>query len=111
MTQQTMSKCREFLKREFNVHETLTLLKGYGYKFWSWGGDSFTNLEYRGLVFKVNGHHHKGYVLITLDWTDTYDVYIISTHGNVLNEYHMVYHEMLFDIIDDRIEKIPEYSS
>ena len=109
MTNKLKEKCKELIKREFRVGDTLILLQSNGFKFWSWGSSNFTNFENKGLLFKVNGYHHKGYVLITLDWTDTYDVYILSTHGNVIDTYNMVYFDMLFDIIDNRVERIPEY--
>lgn len=112
MTKNVIEKCKELTKkgkREFDVKQVLSLFNHHGFKFWSWGSSKFTNLEDKGLLFKVNGHHHKGYVFITLDFSDTFDVYIISTHGNVLNEYNLIYVDMLFDTIDTRIEKIPEY--
>jgi hypothetical protein len=57
----------------------------------------------------VNGHHHKGYVFVALDWSDTFDVHIINTQGRVLNTYNEVYIDELFNVIDNRIEKIKEY--
>lgn len=96
-------------KMEFGTKELQLFLIRHGFRFWSWGATNFWNVLGRGLLFKVNGHHHKGYVLIGLDYSDTFDVYFISTHGNVVDEKHMVYIDMLFDIIDERIEKIPEY--
>ena len=68
-----------------------------------------TNIENKGLMFKVNGHHHKGYVLITLDWMDTYDVHLVTTHGNIVKSFEMVYFDMLVEIIDNNIERIEEY--
>ena len=105
----TFETITPLLKMEFNVSETLTLLRQYGFKFFSWGASRFTNINDKGLIFKVNGHHHKGYVLITLDWTDTYEVHIISTHGNIKSSTEMVYFDMLFDVIDKKIEYIPQY--
>jgi hypothetical protein len=58
----------------------------------------------------VRGNHHKGYVFITLNWTDTYIVYIINIRGNILNKYEMVYFDDLVEIIDNRIEKVKDYS-
>jgi len=96
-------------EREFNTKETVQLLTAHGVIFWSWGVSKFTNLANKGLLFKVRGNHHKGYVLITLGWNDTYCVYIINTHGKILDEYKEVYCDMLVDVIDNRIEYIKDY--
>ena len=37
-------------------------------------------------MFKVNGHHHKGWVLITLAWNDTYTLRFFSTQFNEVKE-------------------------
>lgn len=103
------SKIEPLLKMEFDVRETLTVLKYDIRVFWSWGVSRLTNVHNKGLMFKVNGHHHKGYVLITLDWSDTYDVHLITTHGNIVKSFDMVYFDDLVEIIDSNIERIPEY--
>ena len=97
-------------EREFNTKETVQLLSSHGAIFWSWGAKNFTNLANKALIFKVNGHHHKGYVLITLAWNDTYSVYMLTTHGKIISEYKEVYCDMLVEVIDNRIEKIPDYT-
>ncbi len=97
------------LKRDFDVQGIQKFFSQHGFLFWSWGVSSFSNLMNKGLLMKVNGHHHKGYVLVVLDYSDTFDVYFISTHGNIIDQKHLVYIDMLFDVIDNRIEKIPEY--
>ncbi len=109
MTDELMRKCMEFGQREFNPKETLDLLKMYGPRLMSWGPSNFRNLNYKVLVFKVNGHHHKGYVCINLGWDDTYTIRLVSTHGNVKFEMEGVYFDMLFDTLDEQIERIPEY--
>ena len=104
-----LSKIEPLLKMEFDVRETLSVLKHNLNIFWSWGVSRLTNVHNKGLMFKVNGHHHKGYVLITLDWSDTYNVHLISTHGNIIKSFDMVYFDMLVEIIDSNVERIPEY--
>ena len=74
MTRKLIQLCRGLGEREFDTRETLQLLQRYQFRFWSWGGNGFTNLENKGLLFKVQGNHHKGYVLITLGYDDTYKV-------------------------------------
>ena len=67
------------------------------------------NVENKGLLMKVNGHHHKGYVFITLGYEDLHKVHIISTHGNVKQTIEGIFFDMLSEIIDNRIEKIKDY--
>jgi hypothetical protein len=96
-------------EREFNPSETLSVLRYDPSIFWSWGATEFSNFGDRALMFKVSGHHHKGYVLITLAYDDTYSVYIVSNKAEVLNTYTMVYFDDLTELIDNRIEKIKDY--
>ena len=104
-----LTKCIEYGEREFYPGETIKLLNMYGFRFWSWGASGFINLNNKGLVFKVKGHHHKGYVCINLAWNDTYTVRLISTQGNEKFKQEEVYCDMLFDVLDEQIERIPEY--
>ena len=104
-----LSVVKPLLKREFIVNETMLLLNSYGLKLWSWGISKRINFENKGLLLKVSGNHHKGLVLITLDYNDTYCVDIISNKGEILETFDMVYFDQLFDVIDRRIELINEY--
>ena len=111
MTQkQIFEISKEHFVREFNTTETLQLLRSYGYKFWSWGADKFVNLKDKGLSFKVNGNKHKGFVLITLNASDLYEVRLYSTTGKNKCTMIDVYFDELFDRIDEKIEKIAIYS-
>ncbi len=97
------------LQREFDLRETLQVFNRNQPMYWSWGVSKKINISDKGLLLKVSGNHHKGWVLIRLSWDDTYSVFIVSNKGEVLNEYHNVYWDMLADVIDDRVERIPEY--
>jgi hypothetical protein len=110
MTENQREVCSPLLKREFSVKPILDFLIGHTYRFWSWGSTKYSNVSDKGLFFKVNGNHHKGYVLITLDWSDTFDVHIINTKNRVIDTFTGVYIDQLFDVIDERIEKIPTYT-
>jgi hypothetical protein len=44
-----------------------------------------------------------------LGYDDTYKVHIVSTQGNVKDTYEGIYFDMLFETIDNRIERISEY--
>ena len=109
MTTKFIRTVNELLEREFDVNETVNLLRQYGFRYLSWGVSKLVNYSKKSLILKVNGHHHKSYVVITLSWDDTYSVYIINNRGVILDTYKMVYFDQLFDIIDKRIERIPEY--
>lgn len=109
MTHELMKQCFEFGEREFNTKETLDLLKMNGFKFWSWGANNFRNLQDKVLTFKVQGHHHKGYVCISLGWDDTYTIRLMTTQGRVKFKMEGVYFDELFEILDEKIERIPEY--
>lgn len=109
MNTEIIKVIEESEEREFNPQETLQVLKHNIYIFWSWGVSKMYNHKNKVLILKVSGHHHKGYVLISLGWDDTYTVRIITTHGKVLNTYTGIYFDQLTEIIDNRIERIPDY--
>lgn len=77
-------------------------------KVWSWGARNWIGDE-NSLTFRVGARRHKGYVKITLNGSDLYDIKLISTHGNVKDEFKDIYFDQMVEVIDDRIEKIPEY--
>jgi hypothetical protein len=101
--------CFPLMEREFNLSETMSVLRYNPQIYWSWGVSKLQNLNDKGLLLNVNGHHHKGSVFITLSFNDTYSVYIINNRGKILNEYKEVYFDMLTEVIDNRIERIKEY--
>lgn len=109
--QKIFEVCFPLLEREFDLKETMSVLTYNKVTYWSWGVSKRQNLNDKGLLLDVNGNHHKGSVLITLGWNDTYCVYIINNRGKILNEYKEVYFDVLTELIDNRIEKIKEYSS
>jgi hypothetical protein len=101
--------CFPLLEREFFLNETMSVLRHNPQIFWSWGVSKLQNLNDKGLLLNVSGHHHKGSVLITLGWDDTYSVYIINNRGKILDEYKGIYFDVLTEVIDNRIERIKEY--
>ena len=113
---QTMTKnfndtIKGLFKMEFDLSETMQVLaKTNPMIYWSWGVSAKYNYENKALVLKVNAHHHKGYVVITLDYNDTYIVNIVKTSGRIVATYENVYFDCLQEIIDDKIERIQEYS-
>lgn len=109
MTSNVKSAAFNLLKREFNVSELLTNIRSVGPIVWSWGMCEMGNMNDKGLMFKVNGHHHKGWVLVTLDWDDTFEVHLINTNSTIKKTFNMVYVDMLIDTIDTAVEKIADY--
>jgi hypothetical protein len=94
---------------EFNTNETHSILRRNISIYWSWGVETIFDVNGKGLMMKVNGHHHKGWVLITLGWDDYYRVHILTKFGEVLDSYEGVCFDELVRIIDDRIERVEEY--
>ena len=76
---------------------------------WSWGAEQFARYHDKVYRFKVNGHHHKGHVYITLDWDDTFHLYFTEVNGEIVKEITMVYVDELIRIIDEVVEKIDDY--
>ena len=110
MTSENYQKIVALLKDNLNPQETMNQLKAGGLiKIMSWGATAFTNISKKGLLFKVNGFKHKGYVLITLDWSDTYTVYLLDCHCDIKETLEMVYCDELTDRIDRHVEKGENY--
>ncbi len=95
--------------RDMNQKETLQLLQSYGMLFWSWGASGFTALGKRALAFRVNGHHHKGLIFISVNGSDLYNVDIVEKNHEIKETITDLYFDQLFDAIDTRIEKIDDY--
>lgn len=59
------------------------------------------------LVFKVNGYLHKGHVIVSLNWNDTYTVSIGKLRAGkftVKDSVPMVYFDNLGSVIDGLVE-------
>ncbi|MEI7509284.1 MAG: hypothetical protein WCJ62_07440 [Flavobacterium sp.] len=96
--------------REFDVNETLQFLRMHQAQFWSWGANGFTSFKSKALIFRVNGNHHKGRVYIVLNGADLFDVYLTSSQGNIKQTFTDIYIDELFDLLDQKIEFIPQYT-
>ncbi|SEC65802.1 hypothetical protein SAMN04489761_3420 [Tenacibaculum sp. MAR_2009_124] len=100
----------EYSEREFNPNETLQWLKANISILWSWGFQDAMNLMNKGLIFKVNGYHHRGWVLITLAFNDTYTVRFLNhKYEETKEKEENVYCDELQDRIDTVIEKVDLY--
>lgn len=94
---------------QFDANKTLLVLRNNPSIYISWGVEKVVNVDGRGLRIKVNGHHHCGWVLITLGGDDWYRDHILSDGGEVLDSFEGVCFDELIQIIDDRIEWVKEY--
>ena len=97
-------------KLEFNPSETMKWLTYNQPIFWSFGVSKTINVNNKGLLIRVSARRHKGWILITLNGSDLYDVHLLNTLGKVKKLIEDVYCDTLLDVIDDSIERIPEYT-
>jgi hypothetical protein len=97
----------QYLQREFDLNQTLRQMNRLHMS--TWGTHNLVNIQNKGLMFTVNGHHHKGKVLITLAWDDTYIVTLLNTQNNVKESFSNIYCDELSNLIDEKVEKIKEY--
>ena len=101
--------------REMNFDELIALLKSDIMKWWSWGAHNIRIDKKNGMKmmrFNVQGHHHKGHVYIFLNGLDLFDVYLTKTNGIIKDRTPEMglYFDQLVDWIDERVERIPEYT-
>lgn len=100
-----------YKERYCNAEETLKVLKHNISIFWSWGVSRKVNMQDHGLLLTVEGRHHKGHVLITLAWDDTYTVRYFNRNYNEVKEKQTgIYFDMLVETIDNTIEKVDAYA-
>ncbi|MEW5675522.1 hypothetical protein ABGT15_04350 [Flavobacterium enshiense] len=102
-------KFKEFLQRDFDFNDTLKVLKSPINVFWSWGVEKIYTVENSGIILKVNGHHWKHFVLITLAWNDTYTVTLLDGGFNPTKTMKEIYFDELQNRIDKEIEFISDY--
>ena len=100
---------KPFFERDFDPSETLQWLKANRIMFFSWGCNDLRNFDNKALAIKVSGHHHKGQILITLGWNDTYTLRLINTTGKVVGTFTEIYCDELANFIDVKIERIGAY--
>lgn len=102
---------KSLCKNEFDPKETMLWLSHNKPMYWSWGVSKVINLWNKGLLLRVKGHHHNGYLLITLNaGKDLYEFHLIKTNGTVIATFEDIYCDDLQSIIDNKIERIAEYN-
>lgn len=114
MTKENYKKMMDVLKtsseRQFDPKETFALLKANTLWLMTWGAKKFTYFSDTALFFTVSGIHHKGIVLITLAYDDTYTVRLLSSQWNQKAIFENVYFDELAELIDNKVERIPAYT-
>ena len=106
MSKKKVEALEKAAERSFDQQETMQWLTANRLWVMTWGARSFTRFEDKGLFFTVSGHHHKGIVLITLAWDDTYTVRLLSSQWNEKAKFENVYCDDLAELIDTKIERI-----
>jgi hypothetical protein len=76
---------------------------------WSWGAHAWTKMNDFCLRFKVNGHHHKGYVYLVVNGSDLFDIYLTKNNDKITKIIDDVYIENLIRSIDEAVERLPSY--
>ena len=95
----------KYAEREFDPSETMKWLRIQPMLPMCWGMRNSKNLFNKGLLFTVNGFLHKGFVLITLAWNDTYTIRLFNSKYNQVGEAHEgIYCDMLCEYIDSIVE-------
>ena len=76
---------------------------------WSWGPRNYTRLNGKGFSFRVSGRHFKGYVSLTVNDSDLYDIDFSNNRGNLKDSITNVYVEDIINVIDGKIENVSIY--
>jgi hypothetical protein len=78
---------------------------------WSWGftkPKALPNDE--GLIFHVNGFKHNGFVKVVYnEGKDLFVVILLDNEHTELQRLENVFFDMLVDIIDEAVERTPDY--
>ena len=77
----------------------------------SWGFHFPVEIE-NGLMFKVNGFLHKGWVKILYNQgTDLFDITLLDFKQNITKEIEGIYFDELVGVIDNNIERVENYET
>lgn len=78
-------------------------------KVWCWGPTNFTSVENKLLRFKVRARHFKGWVNIVANNKDLFDYHLTNAAGEIIHSEVDLYNDQIVDVIDKKIEWIPQY--
>jgi len=99
----------KMVERDFDQNETLQQLQMNQSIYWSWGVSNVFRIGHNALMLEVNGFIHKGWVMVTLAWDDTYVFRLLNKQYNEVYKETDVYCDMLVERIDIKIEKQDNY--
>lgn len=89
-----------------------SILRSNRIVMWSWGFNQPQALpNNEGLIFKVNGFKHNGFVKVV--YHEGKDLFVVILQDNQSNELHRiedVYFDQLVDVIDETVERTQDYS-
>ena len=86
----------------------MSILKTQLMVVWSWGFHQPVAIE-NGLQFKVQGFKFRGIVEVVYnEGRDLFDVRFLKAN-KVVNTIEGVFFDMLVDVIDDYVERVPDY--
>ena len=102
----------QHVQREFSCQEIFKVIKSQPVIMWSWGlsktvlvrGEHEGHRYEGGLLFKVNGRVRKGFILLTLGWSDTFELRHVNKNGKVLSHETDIYIDELVRRMDYFIE-------
>lgn len=109
MNSKILKKVADFTEskgeRSFNQLETYNQMRSNLNVFYCWGSHNFKKVRDIGMFFEVNGHIHKGFVVIILGFMDTYNIYLLNKEGDFIDECKKdIYADELNNVIDSLIE-------
>ena len=79
-------------------------------KLMSWGVETKKLVgDVDSLTFRVHARRHKGFVKVTLNSMDLYDVQLITFGGELKKEINGLYFDQLTEVIDSEIEDVSQY--
>ena len=90
-----------------------SILKSQLSIMWSWGFHNPRSLpNNEGIIFKVQGFKHKGYVSVVYnEGKDLFDVILYNHPMATKSKTEGVYFDMLVEVIDGLVEKTTDYES
>ena len=88
-----------------------SIIRKSGMIMFSWGFNKPMALPNdEGLIFKVNGFIHKGFVKVVYSaGQDLFMVILLDSKMNTVKEIEGVYFDMLVDVIDGAVERTQNY--
>lgn len=99
MEKEYIMEVAQTIREQLTTMNPMPILMSWG--ICEWAATSYKDMP--ALRIKVNGRLHKGYVIVALNGSDYYEVYLHNEKGTVCVHEEVCYDE-LGDIIDKAIE-------